>query len=133
MRPLSCALVFTACLASSISPQSAGDSAGTQVNIERLLDKLQGRLGLSAWTIDVHLVLPTTLVSDEDAGKTVADIVYDTADLTATIRVAQASRREVEDSLLHELVHLELEAWQPPVDPEEEEKTVETITHALLR
>jgi len=98
-----------------------------------LLDKWQGRLGLNTWTIDVHLVLPNSPASEEDEDKTVADIVYDNADLTETIRVAQASRREVENSLLHELVHLELEAWNPPVYPGEEEKTVETITHSLLR
>jgi len=126
-------LALTACLASSISRQSAGSSLGSQSELDRLLETWQNRLGLSEWTIQARLVLQNSLGSEENGYIKVADISYDHDDLTATIRVGQAPREQIEESLLHELVHLQLEAWQPPSDPVQEEQTVETIANALHR
>jgi len=131
MRYVLAAVVLVACFPSSISLRSAGSSPGTQGELDRLLARWQNRLGLSAWTIQARLVLPKSLGSDED-GNVVADITYDDDDLTANIRVEQASLEQIEDCLLHELVHLLFEAWHPPTDPYEEEKTVDTVAQALL-
>jgi hypothetical protein len=133
MRYVLAALVLTACLPSFISPRSTGSSLGTQGELDRSLDRWQSRLGLSAWTIQARLVRPNSLGSDENGDVLVADITYDDDDLTATIHVEQALPEQIEECLLHELVHLELEAWHPPTDPFEEEKTVDTIAQALLR
>jgi len=133
MRHVLAALALTACLASSISRQSAGSSQVTQGELDHLLDRWQSRLGLSAWTIQARLVPPNSLDSEEDGHVTVADITYDHDDLTAAIRIEQASHEEIEESLLHELVHLQFEAWNPPADPVEEERTVETIALSLLK
>jgi hypothetical protein len=62
----------------------------------------------------------------------VADIIFDDDDLSAEIRVEQAWLEQIEGCLLHELVHLKFEAWHPPADPHEEEKTVDTVAQALL-
>jgi hypothetical protein len=131
MRYVLAALVLVACLPSSISPRSDGSSPGTQSELDRLLARWQSRLGLSAWTIQTRLVLPNSLGSEED-GNVVADITFDDDDLSAEIRVEQASLEQIEGCLLHELVHLKFEAWHPPADPYEEEKTVDTVAQALL-
>jgi hypothetical protein len=128
MRYVLAALALVACFPSPISLRSAGSGPGTQGELDRLLARWQSRLGLSACTIQARLVLPNSL---ED-GDVVADITFNDDDLTAKIRVEQASLEQVEDCLLHELVHLLFEAWRPPKNPDEEEKTVDTVAQALL-
>lgn len=100
--------------------------------LERMLDQWQVRLGLGLWHIDARMVPPGCLGIGEDGTPTVADIVYDRSRHAAVIRVQQAAHGEAEESLLHELIHLKLVAWQPPTKSDEEEKTVDAIAYALL-
>jgi hypothetical protein len=98
-----------------------------------MLKEWQSRLGLNAWNIEVHLVSPGSLGSDENGDVTVANIEYDRDTSFATVRVQRALHQETEEGLLHELLHLKLAAWQPPATSFEEEDTVDTLAYALLR
>jgi hypothetical protein len=115
----------------STSTQTPGKNP--QLEIQRMLNEWQSRLELTTWRIDVHLVPPGSLGSDENGFVTVADIDSDRSASSATIRVEQSSEEETEESLIHELIHLKLEAWQPPAENCVEEQTVDTIAFALLR
>lgn len=97
-----------------------------------MLDKWQRQLGLDTWAIQVHLVPPMSLGSEENGDVMVADISYDQEGRTASVRIERGSRDQVEESLLHELIHLRLNAWSPPPDPLDEEQTIETIAQALV-
>jgi len=125
-------LALTLCLASSISPQSGGDCQSTQNDLERLLHKWQDRLGLNGWKIEAHLVSQNSLNAEGTGEVLVADVSYDTRAFKAVVRVERGRAADVEESLVHELVHIELDAWSPPADPAQEEDTVEAIAHALL-
>ena len=133
MRTLFTVLVLSPLLVVSTSTQTPVKNLSTQREIERMLHEWQTRLKLTTWKIEVHLVPMGSLGTDENGTITVAEIDSDRSTSSATIRVQQGPEDETEECLIHELMHLKLEAWQPPSDNEAEEETVDTIAFALLR
>ena len=133
MRTLFAVLVLSPFLVVSTSTQTPGKNQSTQLGIERMLNEWQSRLNLGTWRIEVHLVPPGSLGTDEDGNVIVADIESDHGTSSATIRVEQGPEEETEECLIHELIHLKLEDWQPPAENIAEEQTVDTIAFALFR
>lgn len=132
MRTQLAVLVLSLFFVASTSTQTPGKNQSTQLEIEHMLKLWQSRLELITWRIEVHLVPPGSLGTDENGIVTVADIESDHGTFSAVIRVEQGPREETEESLIHELIHLKLEAWQPPSENPAEEETVDTIANALF-
>jgi hypothetical protein len=124
--------VVSMLLVAPMSTESAGMDSTADLQIGGMLERWQSRLELGKWNISARIVDPGSLADGEDGIATLADIVYDVSRSSAVIRVARAGRAEIEESLIHELMHLKLAAWQPPATPDDEEQTVDTIAYALL-
>jgi hypothetical protein len=126
------AVVVSMLLVAPMSTESAGMDSTADLQITKMLERWQSRLELGRWHIAVRIVAPGSLGAGEDGTATLAEIIYDVTKSSAEIRVAKAAPAEIEESLVHELMHLKLAAWQPPARSDDEEQTVDTIAYALL-
>jgi hypothetical protein len=141
-----CSLFFVALLAfagnaAAQQPVSTTDAHGCgALSAGFLNEKLafwQPRLDLQAWKISVVLSHASDLKP-----KTLGNIHWDAKSKTAVIRVLNASEyqlpcpgmlADMEDTLVHELVHLELSSLPRSLaSRREEEHAVNRITDALL-
>ena len=126
------AFAISILLLTPIATESSGASATGILRVQPILHRWQTRLALGRWQIEARIVHRGSLGTDEDGIPTVANIVYDIGQRSAAICVEEAAYDELEEALIHELIHLKLAIWQAPVSPDDEEETVETIASALL-
>jgi hypothetical protein len=98
------ALALSMLVVAPISTESTEVKKSTRVvQIQKMLDRWQARLGLGTWRIEAQIVPPSFLGPGDDGSPTVADIVYDIGQRSAAIRVQHAPPDEVEEALVHEL------------------------------
>jgi hypothetical protein len=84
-------------------------SALTEKQITRLCRTWQRRLRLRDWRVEVRFA------AQEEMGDEVGHVDYDDTELTGTIRVhGSETASAVERTLIHELLHLRLAAWDAP-------------------
>ena len=138
------AFIFLLLTGVGFAPQTAQEpliaerDALAERQLTASLVRWQQRLQLADWTISVKLSKPKEL-----RGGTLGNIHWDTPAKTATIRVLsaaeyglpyQAALRDMEFTVVHELIHLEL-ASLPRSDASrsDEEHAVNRMAEALLR
>ncbi len=83
----------------------------TEKQLTRLCRTWQRRLRLQDWRVEVRYA------TQEEMGDEVGHVDYDDTELTGTIRVPDsdtASAESIERTLIHELLHLRLAAWEAP-------------------
>ncbi len=109
----------------------------SQAQVEAWLKSWQRRLALDDWEISAQIVRSTDLKPD-----TLGNLKWNSATRTATVRVlnpldydlpAREIPNDIEYTVLHELIHLQLAAL--PRDPNNktvEEKVVNRISEALF-
>jgi len=139
---------FTSCLVIFLTPVFAGPpppkteapvcGAVAQGYLDARLEIWQHRMNLSDWKISL-VMSPASRLKP----KTLGNIRWDTAGKTAVIRVLDASGykmschdmlADMETTVVHELVHLELSALpRSPASRHEEELAVNRIADALLK
>lgn len=132
MRTILRAVMIATLLVSVIPTGSIEANSAAGLPVQTMLHKWQTRLTLTDWQIDVRIVPAGSLGVTESGLAEVANILYDLSRRSAAIRIENASSQEVEEALVHELVHLTLAAWLPPNLSEEEEHTVDKFAAALI-
>jgi hypothetical protein len=107
---------------------SARDKSTSQADLNNKLAFWKERLNLGQWSVSVVMLDP----SDLRPG-TLGNIHWDPEKKTAVIRVLDRSMPDMEDTLVHELVHLELSSL-PKTDASrsDEEFAVNRLAQALL-
>jgi hypothetical protein len=121
---------------SALSPADERQTIVTQPQVDRWLQIWQKRLALDAWKIDAHIVRQRDLNPD-----TLGNLKWNAASLTATIKVldprdydmpAAQIPSDIERTVVHELIHLELSVLPRNGSPRVEEQVVNRVTEALL-
>jgi hypothetical protein len=124
---------------SHTSVPSAADAQQTIVTpaqVDRWLQIWQKRLALDVWKIEAHIVRQRDLNPD-----TLGNLKWNATSHTATIKVldprdydmpAEQIPSDIERTVLHELIHLELSVLPRNGSPRVEEQVVNRMTEALL-
>ncbi|MGO4883183.1 MAG: hypothetical protein ACLP59_20535 [Bryobacteraceae bacterium] len=137
-----CALLISAGGAWAEPPLPKPDNRACIAGAESFLDKRlavwQQRMNLTDWKISIVMSHPAELKP-----KTLGNVHWDSIKKTAVIRVLDASDyrlacrdmlADMEMTVVHELVHLELSSLpRPPSSRHEEELAVNRIADALLK
>lgn len=123
---------------SSVLPSAgAGQTIVSQAQVDRWLQIWQKRLALDDWTIEAHIVRQDDLNHD-----TLGNLKWSASGHTATIKVlnpldydmpATQIPSDIERTVLHELVHLELSVLPRNGSRLVEEQVVNRVTEALLQ
>jgi len=120
----------------SAGSPDAGQPVVSQVRVDGWLRVWQSRLALDDWKIDAHIVRQTDLNPD-----TLGNLKWNSLHHTATIKVldprdydmpAEQIPQDIERTVVHELVHLELSVLPRDSSPKVEERVVNRMTEALL-
>jgi len=109
----------------------------TNAQLDQWLRTWQSRLALSEWKVEVRMVRATDLNPD-----TLGHLKWNAADHTATIKVlnpldyelpADQIPADIERTVVHELVHLQLSVLPRNGSKVTEEQVVNKLTEALLQ
>jgi hypothetical protein len=138
-----CRLALMPAFGANLIPEATAPSSAQEREavaekfVERELQVWQGRMQLQDWKIRIHLVR-----SDMLEPRTLGNVKWDTDSKEATIGVLSsydyplpfdAMLDDMEVTVVHELVHLELAAIpHSPASRSQEEHAVVALTHALL-
>jgi hypothetical protein len=115
---------------------TAPEPTVTQAQVDRWLQIWQQRLALEEWKIDARIVRQSDLNPD-----TLGNLKWNAANYTATIKVlnprdydmpAAQIPADIERTVVHELVHLELSVLPRNGSKRVEEQVVNRMTEALL-
>jgi len=115
---------------------SPPDPVVSQIDVDRWLHTWQSRLGLEEWRIAARIVRQTDLNPD-----TLGNLKWNSARRIATIKVldprdydmpASQIPQDMERTVVHELVHLELSVLPREGSATVEERVVNRMTEALL-
>jgi len=114
----------------------AAEPSVSQGDVDRWVRLWQARLALDEWKIDAHIVREADLNRD-----TLGNLRWNSLHHTATLRVldprdydmpAEQIPQDIERTVVHELVHLELAVLPRNGSAKVEERVVDHITEALL-
>jgi len=129
-------LLFLACGVPFAAAASVSQVAVSQPDVDRWLRVWQTRLALDDWKIEARIVRQTDLNPD-----TLGNLKWNSLHHTATIKVldprdydmpAEQIPQDMERTVVHELVHLELSVLPRDGSPKVEERVVNRMTEALL-
>ncbi len=121
---------------SVLSPADDQQTIVTQPQVDRWLQIWQKRLALDVWRIEARIVRQRDLNPD-----TLGNLKWNAASHTATIKVldprdydmpAGQIPSDIERTVVHELIHLELSVLPRNGSPKVEEQVVNRVTEALL-
>jgi hypothetical protein len=100
----------------------------TEKQITRLCRTWQRRLRLRDWRVEVRLA------AQEEMGDEQGHVDYDDTELTAKVRLLDGDDRTSEDierTLIHELLHLRLAAWEVPYGHQPQETAINLLADSL--
>lgn len=138
MTRLVAALLILGCGVSlgTAAAATAQETSVTQAQLDRWLRLWQQRLALQEWKIDARIVRQRDLNPD-----TLGNLKWTSTSHTAAIKVldprdydmpAEQIPQDIERTVVHELVHLELSVLPRDGSPKVEERVVNRMTEALL-
>lgn len=96
----------------------------TEKQLTRLCRTWQRRLRLQDWRVDVRVA--------EDLGDEYGRVDFDETEQTATILLVRSDDAEaIERTLIHELLHLRLAAWDAPYGHPPQETAINLLADSL--
>lgn len=98
----------------------------SEKELARLCRLWQKRLRLLDWKVEVS-ILPAEEMGDCDGHN-----YYEDEQIWAKVRLADAPDLELEETLVHELLHLRLSAWPGPYDNPPLETAVNLLADAFM-
>jgi len=96
----------------------------TEKQLARMCRTWQRRLRLQDWRVDVRVA--------EDLGDEYGRVDFDETEQTATILLVRSDDAEaIERTLIHELLHLRLAAWDAPYGHPPQETAINLLADSL--